>query len=98
MHRKVDFVFFTSDFFQCLNEVEREFQSTIEHERTINEIHENLISKFNGNQRAVNSDIFNEANDSEPFYNGVFDERPTRDFGLNNNNNNNRNHGFGPTP
>ena len=64
----------------------------------INEIHENLLAKFTPGARAMNNDAFADGNDPDQFYNGVFDERPTRDFGLNNNNNHNRNHGFGPTP
>jgi len=81
---------------ECLSELERELQSTIEHERTLNEIHENLLTKFSNNARPVANDGFGDFHDGDQFYNAVIDERPTRDFGFNNNNN--RNQGFGATP
>ncbi|CAF0911926.1 unnamed protein product [Adineta steineri] len=79
---------------ECLAELERELQSTIEHERMTGEIHDNLLGKYLGSGRAVNSDAFNDMNDGDRFYNAVIDERPTRDFGFNNN----RNGPYGATP
>ncbi|CAF2627880.1 unnamed protein product [Rotaria sp. Silwood2] len=83
---------------ECLAELERELQLTIEHERMINEVHENLLGKFigggGGGGRPVSSDVYNELNDGESFYNAVIDERPTRDLGFNNN----RNPPYGATP
>ncbi|CAF1005164.1 unnamed protein product [Adineta ricciae] len=86
---------------ECLTELERELQSTIEHERTINEIHDNLLGKYmnsggagGGGGRGMGGDAFNDFNDGDRFFNAVIDERPTRDFGFNNN----RNGPFGATP
>jgi hypothetical protein len=76
--------------------LERELQSTIEHEQMISVIHENLLNKFTASGRAPNPmDAYADGNDGEQFYNAVIDERPTRDLGFNNNN---RNIGFGATP
>ena len=61
-------------------ELERELQSTMDHERMMGEIHENLLAKFTGNAgRAAASDL----NDREPVYHPVPEERPTRDPGFN---------------
>ncbi|CAF4744511.1 unnamed protein product [Rotaria sp. Silwood1] len=79
---------------ECLAELERELQSTIEHERMINEIHENLLGKYIGGGRPVSSDVYNDLNDVDNLYNAVIDERPTRDLGFNNN----RNPPYGATP
>jgi len=77
---------------ECLTELERELQSTIEHERMITEIHENLAGKYVPAGRVAANEAF-EIHDPDCFY----DERPTRDFGFNNNNNI-RNNPFGATP
>lgn len=79
--------------------MERELQSTVEHERMINEIHENLLGKYLPGGRAVaggggGGDVYNDFNDPDCFYNAVNDERPTRDLGFNNN----RNPPYGATP
>ena len=80
---------------QCLTELERELQATVEHERMINEIHENLLGKYLGGGRPVaGGEVYNEFNDPDCFYNAVNDERPTRDLGFNNN----RNPSYGATP
>lgn len=80
---------------QCLAELERELQSTIEHERMIGEIHENLLGKYMGGGRSVGNDMYNDLNDADNFYNPIIDERPTRDLGFNSNN---RNPPYGATP
>lgn len=70
--------------------MERELQSTVEHERMINEIHENLLGKYLASGRAVaggGGEVYNDFNDPDCFYNAVNDERPTRDLGFNNNRN-----------
>ncbi|CAF0995844.1 unnamed protein product [Rotaria sordida] len=73
---------------ECIVELERELKSTVEHERMIEEIHENLFKKYasGGGGRAAGGDINNDLNYGSPFYNAAVDERPTRDPGFNNRN------------
>lgn len=65
-------------------ELERELQSTMDHERMMGEIHENLVAKYSGNAGRVGAgDVFGSPYDREPVYHAPADERPTRDPGFN---------------
>jgi hypothetical protein len=69
---------------EVIIELERELQSTRDHERMIGEIHQNLLTLYTkGGGRPAGGDL----NDVDRFYNAVVDERPTRDPDV-----------FGPNP
>ena len=70
-----------------MTELEKELQSTIDHERMIGEIHENLLAKYTSSVgKAAGGDAYSDLNDGDYFRNAAVDERPTRDPGFNNRN------------
>ncbi len=68
---------------EVIVELERELQSTREHERMIGGVYQNLSTMFSkGGGRPADGDLY----DPDRFHNAVVDERPTRDpdvFGPN---------------
>jgi hypothetical protein len=67
---------------EVIAELERELQSTHDHERMIGEIHQNLLKLYT-KSGGGGGDL----HDADRFYNAVVDERPTRDPDV-----------FGPSP